>query len=101
MPKTMPKQRRWVQTVTTVSTFPPPGTFARPAGEIAEIMARPDVSPKGLGSAVRMIQYFINRGGKNLSPRRRRELERAKRMLQQRLTVAHVKRTKLHGSRAC
>jgi hypothetical protein len=35
-------------------------------------MARPDVSPKGLGAAVRMIQYFINRGGKNLSPHRRR-----------------------------
>jgi tRNA(adenine34) deaminase len=64
-------------------------------------MSTPEVSPKGLGSAVRMIQYFINRGGKNLSPRRRRELERAKGMLQQRLTVAHVKRTKLHGSRAC
>jgi Protein of unknown function (DUF3175) len=31
-----------------------------------------------------MIQYFINRGGKKLSPRRRAELERAKRILQQR-----------------
>jgi hypothetical protein len=31
-----------------------------------------------------MIQYFINRGGKNLSARRRAELERAKRILQQR-----------------
>jgi hypothetical protein len=40
------------------------------------------VSPKGLGSGIRMIQYFINRGGKNLSAARRRELERAKRILQ-------------------
>jgi tRNA(adenine34) deaminase len=47
-------------------------------------MARKDVSPRGLGSAIRMIQYFINRGGKNLSARRRAELERAKRMLQRR-----------------
>jgi hypothetical protein len=31
-----------------------------------------------------MIQYFTNRGGKNLSARRRAELERAKRILQQR-----------------
>jgi Protein of unknown function (DUF3175) len=31
-----------------------------------------------------MIQYFINRGGKNLSARRRAELERAKRILQRR-----------------
>jgi hypothetical protein len=34
-----------------------------------------------------MIQYFINRGGKNLAPGRRRELERAKRLLQRRLAV--------------
>jgi tRNA(adenine34) deaminase len=42
------------------------------------------VSPKGLGSAIRMIQYFINRGGRRLSATRRHELERAKRMLQRR-----------------
>lgn len=83
------KRRRWVQTVTTVSTFPPPGTFARPARQIADTMASPEVSPKGLGSGIRMIQYFINRAGKNLKPNRRRELEHAKRMLQRRLTVAH------------
>ena len=47
-------------------------------------MARKDVSPKGPGSGVRMIQYFINRAGKSLSPSRRAELERAKRLLQQR-----------------
>jgi hypothetical protein len=29
-----------------------------------------------------MIQYFLNRGGKKLSARRRAELERAKRTLQ-------------------
>jgi Protein of unknown function (DUF3175) len=47
-------------------------------------MARKAVSPRGLASGIRMIQYFINRGGKNLSARRRAELERAKRILQQR-----------------
>jgi tRNA(adenine34) deaminase len=79
-----------VQTVTTVSTFPPPGTFTRPAHQIADIMASPEVSPKGLGSGLRMIQYFINRAGKNLNPNRRRELERAKRMLQRRLSASHT-----------
>jgi tRNA(adenine34) deaminase len=74
-----------VQTVRTVSTAPPPGTFTKPAREIAEIMARPDVSPTGLGSAIRMIQYFINRGGRRLTPNRRMQLERAKQMLQRRL----------------
>jgi hypothetical protein len=32
-----------------------------------------------------MIQYFINRGGSNLTTHRRQELERAKRILQRRL----------------
>jgi tRNA(adenine34) deaminase len=77
-----------VQTVTTISTAPPPGTFTRSAHEIAEIMARPEVSPGGLGSGIRMIQYFINRGGRNLSPSRRQQLERAKRILQRRLARA-------------
>jgi tRNA(adenine34) deaminase len=47
-------------------------------------MARKDVSPRGIGSGIRMIQYFINRGGKNLSASRRAELEKAKRILQRR-----------------
>lgn len=77
--------RRWVRRVTTDSTHPPRGTFAGSAAQIARTMVRKDVSPKGLGSGIRMIQYFINRGGKNLSATRRRELERAKRILQRRL----------------
>ena len=83
--RTKPTGRLWVQTVTTVSTAPPPGIFTRSAREIARTMARRDVSPKGVGSAIRMIQYFINRAGRNLSPRRRKELEGAKRILQRRL----------------
>jgi Protein of unknown function (DUF3175) len=77
-------KRRWVRNVTTDSTHPPRGTFKGSATEIARTMARKDVSPRGLGSGVRMIQYFINRGGRNLSARRRAELERAKRILQRR-----------------
>ncbi len=76
--------RRWIKSVRTVSTAPPPGTFAGSAEQIARTMARKDVSPKGLGSGIRMIQYFINRAGRNMPPGRRRELERAKRILQQR-----------------
>jgi len=71
--------------VTTDSTHPPPRTFSGSATEIARTMARKDVSPRGLGSGVRMIQYFINRGGRNLSATRRAELERAKRILQRRI----------------
>lgn len=76
--------KRWVRQVKTDSTFPPPRTFTGSATEIARTMARKDVSPKGIGSGIRMIQYFINRAGKTLSPTRRAELERAKRILQRR-----------------
>jgi Protein of unknown function (DUF3175) len=82
--KRVKRKRRWVRGVTTDSTHPPPGTFSGSAAEIATTMARKDVSPGGLGSGIRMIQYFINRGGRKLSARRRAELERAKRILQQR-----------------
>jgi len=77
-------KRRWVRRVTTDSTHPPRRTFTGSAERIARTMARKDVSPKGVGSGIRMIQYFINRAGKGLSATRRRELERAKRILQRR-----------------
>jgi hypothetical protein len=38
--------------------------------------------PENPGSAIRMIQYFINRAGKRLPSSRRRELERARQVLQ-------------------
>ncbi len=48
-------------------------------------MASKKVSPKGIGSGIRMIQFFINRAGKGLSDARRRELEKAKQILRERL----------------
>jgi Protein of unknown function (DUF3175) len=75
---------RWVRSVKTESTFPAKDLFTRDARTIARAMASKKVSPKGIGSGIRMIQYFINRCGKNLSASRRRTLERAKRLLQER-----------------
>jgi tRNA(adenine34) deaminase len=86
--------RRWVKTVKTDSTHPPPRTFTGSAAKIARTLARRDVSPKGVGSGIRMIQYFINRGGKGLSATRRRELERAKRLLQQRAAAQKPRRAR-------
>jgi uncharacterized protein DUF3175 len=43
------------------------------------------VSPKGIGSGYKMLLYFINRGGRGLSPSRRAELERAKRITRRRM----------------
>ena len=76
--------RRWSHEVRTVSTSPPSGLFTKDAETIARVMASPEVSPKGLGSGIRMVQFFINRAGRNLPARQRRELERAKRILQAR-----------------
>jgi Protein of unknown function (DUF3175) len=75
----------WVHKVKTVSTFPPEGTFNKDAETVARIMASKKVSPKGIGSGIRMIQYFINRAGKGLSATRKKELEKAKRILQERM----------------
>jgi tRNA(adenine34) deaminase len=77
-------KRRWSSRVKTVSTFPPAGLFAKDAETIARVMASKRVSPKGIGSGIRMVQFFINRAGRNLPARQRRELERAKRLLQAR-----------------
>lgn len=79
----MPGKRKWVSEVNTDATHPEAGLFAKDAETIAAGMARKSVSPKGLGSGVRMIQYFINRAGKSLPVKRRAEFEKAKRLLQE------------------
>lgn len=83
----MHKQNKkyWSHKVNTVSTFPPEGTFMKDAPTIARIMASKKVSPKGIGSGIRMIQFFINRAGKTLSRTRKDELEKAKQLLQEKL----------------
>jgi tRNA(adenine34) deaminase len=75
-------KKRWVRGVKSVSTYPPEGLFTRDAETIARTMASEKVSPKGIGSGIRMVQYFINRAGKSLPAERKAELEKAKRILQ-------------------
>jgi len=78
-------KKRWVAGVTTDSTHPPQGLFTKDATTIARSLASKKVSPKGPGSGMRMLTYFINRAGHNLPATRRRELERAKNLLSQRI----------------
>jgi Protein of unknown function (DUF3175) len=82
--------KRWSAKVTTDSTHPPAGLFNKDATTIARTLESKRVSPKGPGSGMRMLTFFINRAGRNLPPTRRRVLERAKKLLSQRI----------HGSRA-
>jgi Protein of unknown function (DUF3175) len=74
-------KKKWVAKVKTDSTHPPEGLFTKDANTIARTLATKKVSPKGLGSGMRMLTYFINRAGRGLSARRRTELERAKSLL--------------------
>lgn len=79
----MPAKKKWSHKVKTVSTYPPKGIFTKDAATIAKSLGSKKVSPKGIGSGIRMIQFFINRAGKDLSATRKRELEKAKRILQE------------------
>jgi hypothetical protein len=84
-PKRSNQGRRWVAKVKTDSTHPPPGLFTKNAVTIARTLASREVSPKGLGSGMRMLTYFINRGGRGLTAKRRAELEKAKALLSKRI----------------
>ena len=86
-----PKDRLWSGRVDTVSTFPPEGLFNESAETIADTMARPEVSPGGLGGAIRMVTFFANRAGHNLTEERREELNRAKHLLHERKEAAPAK----------
>jgi Protein of unknown function (DUF3175) len=77
--------KRWVKTVTTDSTHPPEGLFNKSAATIAKSLASKKISPKGPASGMRMLTYYINRAGKNLSAERRAELEKAKSLLSRRV----------------
>ncbi len=76
-------KKKWVRDVKTDSTHPPEDLFTKDAETIARAMASKKVSPKGIGSGIRMIQYFINRAGENLPAARKKELEKAKKILQE------------------
>src|SRR5438270_3430517 len=72
---------RWVAKVDTESTYPEEGLFKQDAETIAKELASKRVSPKGPASGMRMLTYYINRGGKNLTKERHAELEKAKGIL--------------------
>lgn len=90
MPQKKPK--RWVATVKTDSTHPREGLFNESAATIARELASKKVSPKGPGSGMRMLTYYINRAGRNLSPERRAELQKAKALLSKRVAKAKESR---------
>ncbi len=98
------QNRRWVAQVKTDSTHPPQGLFTKDAATIARVLTSRKVSPKGPGSGMRMLTYFINRAGKGLSKTRKAGLERAKRLLAKKSRLTRTpkvrsQRVRKHGSR--
>ncbi len=88
------KTNRWSSQVKTVSTFPPPALFTKDAQTIARALASKKVSPKGPGSGMRMLTFYVNRAGKNLDKGRRAELQKAKELLSERVHAARGQRPK-------
>jgi len=86
------KTRKWVRNVKTDSTHPPQGLFTKDPETIARSLASKKVSPKGPGSGMRMLTYFINRAGKGLTATRRAKLEKAKELLSERIHKEREKR---------
>ena len=86
-------KKRWVAGVKTESTYPPEGLFTKSAATIARTLASKEVSPKGPGSGMRMLTYFINRAGRGLTAERRKELEKAKLLLHKRVQQGNKARS--------
>jgi tRNA(Arg) A34 adenosine deaminase TadA len=77
----MATTKKWSAKVDTDSTHPDEGLFKKSASAIAKALATKKVSPKGPASGMQMLNFYINRAGKNLSQERHAELEKAKTLL--------------------
>jgi hypothetical protein len=73
--------KKWSAKVTTDSTHPEAGLFNKSAATIARSLASAKVSPRGPASGMRMLNFYINRAGKNLPAERKAELKKAKTLL--------------------
>jgi hypothetical protein len=86
--------REWFGKVKTVSTYPPEGLFTKDAETIARMLASKKVAPKGPGSGMRMLTFFVNRAGKNLAAPRKAGLRKAKELLSERVKAARNRSSK-------
>jgi tRNA(adenine34) deaminase len=77
----MATKKKWSAKVDTDSTHPAEGLFTKSPPAIARALASKKVSPKGPGSGMRVLTFYINRAGKNLPKERHAALEKAKTIL--------------------
>jgi len=93
-------KKKWSAKVATDSTHPDEGLFNQGASAIAKALASKKVSPKGPASGMRMLNFYINRAGKNLSRSRHAELEKAKTLLSGIIAKQKAKTTAPAGKKA-
>ena len=65
-----------------MATFYPKGTMTKDAQAIYKVSKNKRYAPGGEGSAIRWLTYYLNRGGRNIKPKQRKEIEKARKMLQ-------------------
>jgi hypothetical protein len=56
--RTTTKTEKWSAQVTMVSTFLPKDLYTNDSATIARVMATEKVSPRGRGSAIRMVRFL-------------------------------------------
>ena len=86
-----PTNKNRVQPITDCARLSA-GLFNMPAEAIADSLASKDISPNGPSSGLRLLTFYINYAGKRLSASRRRNLEKAKKLLEERVTRDLIER---------
>jgi hypothetical protein len=59
----------------------PANLFAEPPEKIVEVLSSKEAFPQGAASGMRVLTFYISHSAKGISSTRRRNLEKAKRML--------------------
>jgi Protein of unknown function (DUF3175) len=66
----------------------PAGLFAMEPEKIADSLASKEVSPQGPATGMRVLTFYITRSSRQLSPSRRKRLEKARKLLSVRVEKA-------------
>lgn len=78
-------RKGWTKDSRPGCALPPAGLFTKDPETIAESLASKEVSPQGPASGMRVLTFYISHAGKSLSASRRRNLEKAKKLLSARV----------------
>lgn len=74
----------------------PANLFAEPPEKIVEFLTSKDVFPQGAASGMRVLTFYMSQSSRGLSPSRRRNLEKARKMLSARVNMEMAERDRWH-----